>query len=113
MFPIEKYKFITYGRTVIAISTDAGETVKAKAVCHEDDTFDLEIGKQLAAARCNIKIAKRRAKRAADKVDGYEEAIRWLNHKHAMACVIEVKESENYYNAVSKYNSLLHKIKSE
>ena len=83
-----KYKYYThtdaYGRTVvIAVSTYEGKTVKGYAKCDTKDVFDLENGKKLAAARCNLKIAKKRAKRAFCKVSqayaDYVEGANWYN----------------------------------
>lgn len=75
MFPIEKYKFYVNDEEnptkVYAISTYAGCTVKGISKCDPRDTFSLEKGKELAAARCNEKIAKRRFARAKEK---YNEA---------------------------------------
>lgn len=67
------YKFIHLGNVVIAITTYAGKTVKACAKCHSDDTFDAEFGEKLAQARCNVKVAKKRAARAKKK---HLEAVR-------------------------------------
>ena len=83
MFPIEKYKFYTNGSRVIAVSTYAGRTVRGIAVCHADDEFSLEKGKQLAALRCAEKIARKRLSRAECKVDeaywAYVDAEAYLN----------------------------------
>ena len=70
-FPAEKYNYIIARREdnkpfkVIALSTYEGRVVRGVAKCDPRDEFDLEYGKQLAAARCNYKIAQKRAKRAA------------------------------------------------
>lgn len=62
------YKYVVIpGKKVIAISTYAGRTVKGVAKCHPNDTFDVELGKSLAAARCNEKIAGKRFQRALNK----------------------------------------------
>lgn len=83
MFPIEKYKFYTNGSRVIAVSTYAGRTVRGIAVCHADDEFSLEKGKQLAALRCAEKIARKSLSRAECKVDeaywAYVDAEEHLN----------------------------------
>ena len=69
MFPIEKYKFYRTGNKTIAVTTYAGKTVKAVAKCDPDsDSFNEQSGKELAAARCNEKVAKRRRDRAASKL---------------------------------------------
>lgn len=60
-----KYNFYTDGKTkVVAVSTYAGKVVRGVAKCDVNDTFSLEKGKELAAARCNEKIAKKRLARA-------------------------------------------------
>ena len=73
MFPINKYKFFTTenGKTV-AVSTYAGKTVRGVAKCDTRDTFSQEKGRELAAARCAEKVAKKRFARAQKK---YAEAV--------------------------------------
>ena len=58
----ENYKFIVTPEKVIALSSYRGKTVKGVAKCHPNDVFDLDYGKALAASRCNLKIARKRAK---------------------------------------------------
>lgn len=72
-FPLEKYKFYVSPREskVIAVSSYAGREVKGVATCAPEDKFDLKKGMALAAARCNLKIAEKRMKRASQK---HEEA---------------------------------------
>ncbi len=70
-YPMEKYRFYVakkvdgepYGK-VVAVSTYCGKIVRGVAKCDPKDSFDLEKGKMLAAARCNAKIAEKRRKRA-------------------------------------------------
>ena len=54
---------------VIAVSSFAGQTVRGIAKCNPADEFDPEKGAALAAARCGVKIAEKRVKRAYSKVD--------------------------------------------
>ena len=56
---------------VEALSSYGGEIVRGVAKCSPEDTFDLEFGMQLAAARCDLKVAEKRVKRATK---GYQEA---------------------------------------
>ena len=66
MYPISKYKFFTTpDNKVIAVSTYAGKTVKGVAKTDPRDKFDESFGKELAAARCAAKVAKKRRARAA------------------------------------------------
>ena len=66
MFPLKKYKYIVLekDRKVIALSTYDGKTVRGVAVCSDADEFDVQKGKELAAARCALKIAHRRLRNA-------------------------------------------------
>ena len=58
-----KYSFYTDGKTkVIAVSTYAGKVIRGVAKCDVNDTFSLEKGKKLAAARYNKKITKKISK---------------------------------------------------
>ena len=71
-FPLERYKFFVNGKKeVVAMSTYAGRYVKGIAKCSPEDEFDVEFGKRLAAARCNLKVAQ---KREANARKGYDEA---------------------------------------
>ena len=73
-FPLEKYRFI-HGKTrngadkVVALTTYAGKAVRGVAICSPDDTFSLDKGKELAAARCALKVAQKRLKRAGKCLD--------------------------------------------
>lgn len=78
-FPYNKYQFYTAKKVngepyrVIAVSTYAGRKVRGVAKCAPDDKFDMDKGKMLAAARCNLKVAEKRKNRAMKKK---AEAIR-------------------------------------
>ena len=65
----KNYRFyVTSDNAVIAVSTYAGKIVRGIAKCAPIDTFSLEDGKALAAARCNLKISEKRRNRAARKL---------------------------------------------
>jgi hypothetical protein len=66
-FPIDGYRFYKHGNRIIAVSTYAGRVVRGIATCAEEDTYDEEYGKRLAAARCNYKVAVKRRERAFNK----------------------------------------------
>lgn len=84
-----RYKFYTNknenGTTItVCISHYAGKPVVGKAKCHADDVYDEEIGKQLAKARCDYKIARKRYYNARAKVSAANDAIQaaqlnWLS----------------------------------
>jgi hypothetical protein len=92
-YPLSKYQFFQKYHDddsieIIAVSTYAGKRVKGRAKCDPSDNFDFEKGKELAAARCNAKIARKRRQRAAKKV---KEAERLLN------------EAEAHYKKMTEY----------
>ena len=86
-----RYKYYTNNKdVVVAVSTYAGKTVRGVAKLDPRDTFDLEKGKALASARCNEKIALKRAERARQK---YNKAIKECEKLE------KIKEKmTNYYN---------------
>ena len=96
-YPLEKYRFYCDGNRVIAVSTYAGKTVRGVAVCASEDEFDLEKGKKLAAARCNQRIALKRAQRAHKK---WEEALAACS----IADVQYEKMDEYYDDALEAYD---------
>ena len=63
------YRIYEAPNKVIAVSSFAGQTVRGVAKCNPADEFDSEKGAALAAARCGVKIAEKRVKRAYSKVD--------------------------------------------
>ena len=69
MFDRYTYVVVPKKRKVIAYSTYAGQGVRGIAKCAPDDKFDIEFGKKLAAARCNVKVARKRLKRALERRD--------------------------------------------
>ena len=91
-YPLEKYRFYTYTENdvlhVAAVSTYAGRFVKGLAKCDPKDTPSIEKGKQIAAARCNIKVAEKRAKIANKK---YTEAIKFY------------EQAQNYLDKMINY----------
>ena len=70
------YKYVVTPNKVIALSSYAGRTVRGVAKCHPGDTFDVEVGKALAAARCNEKVAAKRYARANKKYN--EMCSEWM-----------------------------------
>lgn len=94
MYPIEKYQFKTYEQknedgsvstVVLAITRYAGKFVKGVAKCMSTDPFDLEVGKKLAAARCDFKVCHKRLGRARDKKHEINLEIEKLSTKYTAA----------------------------
>lgn len=78
MYPLDKYHFhTTPDNRVIAVSSFAGKAVKGVAKCDSRGTFSLKTGKELAAARCAAKVAKRRFKHAEEV---YKQALSQLRN---------------------------------
>jgi cob(I)alamin adenosyltransferase len=93
MVDMSKYKFFHFtnkeGQNVIsAVSTYAGKTVKGYAKCDPRDSFSQENGEKLAAARCNARVAGKRAQRARKKL---------------AESVIQLKQAQDYYNRMNSY----------
>lgn len=59
-----KYKIFKNGNRIYAVSTYKGKNVRAYASCDPEDTYNEETGIELAEKRCELKIAKKRAKYA-------------------------------------------------
>ena len=75
--------------TVVAVSTYAGKKVKGYAKCDPRDEFAYEKGKELAATRCNLKIAQKRQARASNK---YLEAATAL-----LDAQLHLEDMKQYY----------------
>ena len=74
---------------VEALSSYGGELVRGVAKCAPEDTFSLEYGMQLASARCELKIADKRLKRASAK---YLEA-----QAEAQKALARLEKMKNYF----------------
>lgn len=99
MYPIEKYNYVTYDqknkdgsitKVIVAMSTYCGKLVKGVAKCMATDSYDLEVGKRLAAARCDFKVCEKRKKRAAKKYHDVSEKLERLSDY--------VRRMGNYYS---------------
>ena len=75
MIKSPSYRIYESPNKVIAVSSFAGQTVRGVAKCNPADEFDPEKGAYLAAARCGVKIAEKRVKRAYSKVDEAKVAV--------------------------------------
>ena len=99
-----KYKVDEEKRTVVAMSTFAGKAVSGVARCDPSDTFNVDTGKKLAAARCSVKIAEKRLKRARYCSTKAAEALIWWTARRA--------QMENYeFDANVAYNRAIEELK--
>lgn len=77
MYNPENYKYYTDGNNkIVAVSSYAGKSVRGVAKCDPRDTFDIEKGKALAAARCSVRVAEKRNRRATHE---FYKAVQALN----------------------------------
>ena len=111
-YPLEKYHYYTYRRAdgamvVKAVSTYAGVNIFGKAICHPNATFDLEKGKELAAARCNEKVAEKRLRRAQKKRDEAADIYYRAMHKYSDMVAYENDAIEEKIAAREKVGELL------
>lgn len=108
-YSLDKYKFYRHDNVTIAVSTYGGREVKGYAKVDPRDTFNEQFGKELAAARCNAKIAKKRQKHALKQLT---KAVKALT-----AADEQVKKMADYLTdantavlaANSKVDALFHK----
>ena len=100
------YKYVVTPNKVIAISTYAGRTVRGVAKCHPNDTFDEEYGKQLAAARCNEKIARKRYARACNKYNEYVKRIYDMEQEFMGICDYLRHSAEKWKTAKTELDEL-------
>ena len=108
-YPLEKYNFYISEnqKQVIAVSTYAGRTVRGVAKCDPRDEFSVEKGKQLAAARCALKIAEKRSKRAAKKYkEATVEAEERFKYAHKMQDYV-ISSNHELLEIRDKVNQLL------
>lgn len=75
-YSLDRYKYYIDSKNAIhAVSSYAGRAVRGVAKCDPKDTFDIEKGKELAAARCQAKVSTLRLKRATKKLAEAEKTL--------------------------------------
>ena len=105
---IPHIKFFNAGNTTIAVSSFAGRTVKATAKLDPRDSFNPEMGKAIAGARCRVKIADKRVTRAEQKVIEATQAVNEAYAKYSKAydyyenALKERADASDAYNATMK-----------
>lgn len=106
-YPLNKYRFVTTGNKVIALSTYAGKTVRGVARCSPHDTFSLDKGKELAAARCAYKIAQKRVTRAYNELQKADDKITEAQIRYDNMCEYYDNSIDSMYNAQERLEDLL------
>lgn len=76
-----KYKIDEKKRTIVAMSTFAGKVIAGVARCAPTDEFDIETGKKIAAARCSVKVAEKRMKRANYCMTDATAGLAWFQKR--------------------------------
>lgn len=85
---------------VIATTTYCGKPVRAIAKCNPEDEYDRQFGEDLALARLNLKVAKKRRARSYEKMyaaaDAHREALDFYYEmrNYNDAAIQEVKDAE-------------------
>ena len=104
-FSKDKFKFVDHQlktsdtREIIAIGEYLGKTVKGSAKCDPRDTFDSATGKELAARRCNFRIAEKRVENATLKVEEAQKALSEAQTKLEKALSYQAHANKEYSEA--------------
>lgn len=98
-----KYIYNIAENKVVCVSHFAGKAVRGIAKCDPTcDTFDVESGKELSRARCDVKVSAKRVKRANQKVEEASNA-----YEYAKKRLEKMLEYANDANAELN-NAILH-----
>lgn len=93
-----RYRFYQASNNkVICTSTFAGKTVRGVAVCSANDSFNEDVGQELARARCDLKISEKRLKRSNERL---AEAYKYLEEAQEYVAKMEsyVDDSATSYH---------------
>ena len=102
-----KYKFYYQGNKIHAVSKYAGKDIRGTATCHADDNFDAAFGTQLAARRCDLKVATKRLRHAKERLEIAEKAFADASRELLEAqCYLE-NASDEYSDATNAVNDIL------
>jgi hypothetical protein len=108
MIDISKYKFYDNGRdVVVAVSSFAGDKVRGIAKLNPNDSFNLERGKEIAAARCDEKISMKRLKRGYRKIEETKAALERAQMEYERAIKYTAHAEANYNRAVFELENLM------
>ena len=105
-----RYYLDMESKAISAVSTFAGEPVIGVARCKPDEEFSIDLGKALAAAKCNKKIAIKREKYAKKR---FKEATQKLHeaYLHYLKMMNYVKDAHDRNSSASeRLESVLNDI---
>lgn len=110
MFPKEKYKYFDNGKdTVIAEQTFAGRKYRGKAVCDDLDKFDIEVGKDIASAKCDFKICSARTKYAKARLEYAQALLDFAMDEYERMSDYFHDASEEEIEALKRLTEVMHK----
>lgn len=95
------YTYSVNGNTVYCITHYAGRPVRGTSKCDPSDEFNLEDGKKLSKARCNVKVAKKKLKMKQEKakraLSELQIAIKNAEHaqKYQQEAMLFLQDAEN------------------
>ena len=105
---IKRYTF--YGDeeagVVVALSTFAKKPVRGVAKCDPRDEFSMSDGMELAAARCNARIAKKRARRAEQKLNDARRALEEAEKHYKEMTLYFIDSNNKLINAKAELEEL-------
>lgn len=104
------YRYYSAPNKIIAVSSFAGKPVRGVAKCAPGDEFDIEKGKELAAARCSLKVAEKRKIRATEKYIEASAAVVEAQQKLAHMRDYFIDASDRLDEAEDKLNELLESL---
>ena len=81
--PEQAYKIYVGKRSVVAKLQYHGKELSGKAVCHEHDSMDMTAGKEIAIARCEVKLRHARTVHARKELRKIQAQIRNLQDRAA------------------------------
>ena len=97
-------------KKVIALTSYAGKAVKGVAVCSEHDEFDVEVGKRLASARANVKVAMKRKARAEKKLAYFDKIIDDVEREYHELEAYLYTADERWENAIDELANVLNDV---
>ena len=97
-----KYKFVVNEekRTVVALRRFNGKVYRGVSKCSPNDTWDVEVGKKLAALRCEAKVAHCKLKLSEIDLKWTQDGLQWFQER-VNKCVDAENRSIEYLKAVT------------
>lgn len=89
-------------RVCMALTTFAGKTVKAKAVCLPTDEYNEEFGDAVAVARLKIRLWQLRAEKASKRIaSAYQELA--IANSHVSTSTVSLMEAQKEQIETEKF----------